>query len=176
MSLGNLEPLFTTEQLQHRIQELSQEILASYGGEPFICVGILKGSFIFLADLLRTLPVEVKVDFLGLSSYSGTESTGVVRLTHDLKTDISGMHVLVVEDIVDSGLTLSYLLRMLGARQPKSLKVVALLDKVARRTVDVDIDFVGFPIEDHFVVGYGLDLDEGYRGLPYIGMFPPSAE
>jgi len=152
---------------------MAAEITASYGDEPFLCVGILKGSFIFLADLLRKLPSDTPVDFLGLSSYSGTESTGVVRITHDLKGDVSGVNVLVVEDIVDSGLTLSYLLRNLAARQPKSLKVAALLDKVARRTVDVSIDFVGYSIPDHFVVGYGLDLDERLRGLPYIGMFPP---
>ncbi len=170
---GTTRTMISKAQLDARIAEMAAEIRAAYGGEPILCVGILKGSFIFMADLVRALPGDVRCDFLGVSSYRGTESTGVVRLTHDLRTHIGGRHVLIIEDIVDSGLTLAYLKRILLAREPASLRVCTLLDKVERRTVEVDIDFVGFEIPDAFVVGYGLDLDEMYRGLPEIMVFTP---
>ncbi len=170
---GSMKPMITKAQIQARIDEMAQEIREAFGDVPILCVGVLKGSFIFMADLVRAIPGDVRCDFLGLSSYQGVESTGVVRLTHDLKTHIGGQHVLVVEDIVDSGLTLAYLKRMLQAREPASLRVCSLLDKVERRTVAVDIDFVGFEIPDAFVIGYGLDLDEQYRGLQEIMIFTP---
>ena len=172
MTDPEIQVLFSADDIAARIRELADEIVATYDGEDLLLVGILKGSFVFMADLLRALPTDVRCDFLGVSSYHGTESTGVVRLTHDLKTDITNTHVLIVEDIVDSGLTLSYLKRMLEARKPRSLRVASLLNKRERRTVDVTIDFVGFDIPDAFVIGYGLDLDERYRGLPYVGVFP----
>jgi hypoxanthine phosphoribosyltransferase len=130
----------------------------------------------FLADLVRAIGGDVRIEFLGVSSYKGTESSGEVRITHDLKTSIEGRHVLIIEDIVDTGLTLQYLLRMLEVRRPLSLKVAALLSKPARRQSDVPVDYVGFSIEDHFVIGYGLDLDERFRNLAYVGIYEPGLD
>ncbi len=163
--------LIDEERLRARITELGAEIRAAYGDDPIVCIGILKGSFIFMADLVRAIGGPVHCDFLGVSSYEGTESTGVVRITHDLRSNIEGAHVLIVEDIVDTGLTLDYILRTFRVRNVASLKVCALLDKPSRRTVDVPIDHLGFSIPDEFVIGYGLDLDELYRNLPYIGIY-----
>ena len=166
-----LEVLLSAEQIQARIAELGQEIARQHTGKRLICVGVLKGSFMFLADLVRAIPLpELEVDFIGVSSYQGTETTGVVRITHDLARSIPGEDVLLVEDIVDTGLTVRYLLDNLATRHPRSLKVAALLEKPARAKVKVPIDFKGFTIEDRFVVGYGLDYDEKYRNLPYIGV------
>ena len=173
--MDEVEVFLTEEQIAGRVQELGAEIRAHYGDEPVLCLGILKGSVLFLADLMRAMPGEVACDFLGVSSYEGTTSSGVVRITHDLKTSIEGRHVLIVEDIVDTGLTLQFLLNTLKVRQPASLKVAALLDKPSRRTVAVPVDWIGFSIEDRFVVGYGLDLDERFRNLPFVGLYRGSS-
>jgi len=169
----DLEVLIGAEQLSERTRELGKLVRGMYDpDETLLIVGVLKGSFLFMADLVRAIEGPVQCEFLGVSSYEGTSSTGAVALTHDLRTDIAGRHVVVVEDIVDTGLTLQYLLRTLQARGPASLRVVALLDKPERRSIDVPVDLVGFTIPDAFVVGYGLDLDQLYRNLPYIGVFP----
>lgn len=167
----SIPELIGTQQLASRIAELGASISADYGDEPIICIGVLKGSILFLADLIRTINSPLEIDFLGVSSYQGTTSTGVVRITHDLRGSIEGKHVLIVEDIVDTGLTLSYLLRNFQSRNPKTLKVATLLDKPSRRQVDVPIDYTGFQIPDEFVIGYGLDFNERYRDLPYIGVY-----
>lgn len=146
------------------------------GPEPITAICVLKGSVLFASDLVRAIPGDVRLEFLGVSSYEGTESTGHVRITHDLKSSIAGKHCLVVEDIVDTGLTLHYLLAQLRAREPASLRVVSLLDKPARRTVPVAADYVGFTIEDEFVIGYGLDLDERYRNLSEVAVFEPEVD
>lgn len=155
----------------HRIAELGGQITAlGCGNQPLVVVCVLKGSVMFFADLARQLNLPTNLVFLGVSSYSGsTESSGAVRLTHDLTLDIRDRDVLIVEDIVDTGLTMSYLLDILRARGPNSLRVCTLLHKPARKRVDVALDYVGFTIDDVFVVGYGLDFDERYRNLPFIG-------
>lgn len=163
--------LYDADTIAARVEAMGKEIRSFYGDEPIICIGVLKGSFIFLADLVRQLPGDVECSFLGVQSYEGTTSTGDVRITHDLRGQIRDRHVLLVEDIVDTGLTLSYLLDTLGVRGPKSIKVAALLDKPSRRQVPVPIDFIGFSIPDAFVIGYGLDVDGRYRNLPYVGVF-----
>ncbi len=163
--------LLSADQIQARIAELGTEIRATYGDEPFVCLAILKGSVVFLTDLIRAIDGPLQCAFLGVSSYEGTESTGQVRITHDVNTSLKGHHVLVVEDIVDTGLTLDYILKTLAVRDIASLRVCALLDKPSRRKVEVPIDFIGFTIPDTFVVGYGLDLDEYFRNLPYVGIY-----
>jgi len=172
--MARLETLISAEQIAARIAELGPEIRAHFGDEPIVCVGVLKGSFLFMADLVRTLDDPVRCEFLGVSSYQGTKSTGTVRISHDLTANIEGKNVLLVEDIVDTGLTLDYLIRTLSQRQPKRLAVATLLDKPSRRRVDVPVDWVGFEIPDAFVVGYGLDLDQVYRNLPYIAVYDPT--
>ncbi len=165
------EVMLSKEQIEKRVQEMGAQISKDYAGEEITVVGVLNGSFIFMADLVRQLSVHLHCDFLGLSSYgSATESSGVVAITKDLAGPVEGRHVLVIEDIVDTGLTLSYLLENLSTRKPASLKIASLLSKPARRRVDVKADYVGFTIEDRFVVGYGLDYDGKYRNLPYIGV------
>jgi len=154
--------------LKARVEEMGQEIRARYEGKPLTVIGVLKGSFLFLSDLVRYLDSNVTIEFLAVSSYSGTSSTGAVRMITDLKTEIVDRHCLIVEDIVDTGLTMQYLLRLLSARNPASLAVCTLLDKPSRRKTNVPVDFCGFSIQDRFVVGYGLDLDERYRNLRYI--------
>lgn len=155
-----------------RTAALGREINASGPfAKPLVVVCVLKGSFLFFADLVRHLDVQCNCVFLGVSSYGGnTESSGAVRLTHDLTLDIADRDVLIVEDIVDTGLTMSYLLNILGARQPRSLRVCTLLHKPARKRIEVPLDYVGFTIDDVFVVGYGLDYDERLRNLPFIGV------
>ena len=166
------EPLIDEDALRSRIQELGKQIRADYGPDtPITAIGVLKGSIVFMSDLVRQIPGPVELEFLGVSSYEGTESTGQVRITHDLHGSIKDKHVLVVEDIVDTGLTLSYLRDLLSVREPASLKVVALLDKPSRRTSPVDVEYIGFEIPNAFVVGYGLDLDERYRNVPYVGLY-----
>lgn len=167
----DLEVLLSAEQIRARIAELGQEIARQHTGRRLVCVGVLKGSFMFLADLVRAIPLpELEVDFIAVSSYQGTESTGVVRITHDLARNIEGEDVLLVEDIVDTGLTVRYLLDNLATRRPRSLKVAALLEKPARAKVKVPVDFKGFTIEDRFVVGYGLDYDGRLRNLPSVSL------
>lgn len=168
-----IEPLITAEQIAARIAEMGAQIREAVGDEPIVAVGVLKGSLLFLADLVRQIPGDVRIEFLGVSSYHGTESSGVVRITHDLQTSVDGAHVLVVEDIVDTGLTLDFLLRTLECKGPASLHVASFLDKPSRRRVDVPVHFVGFTIPDAFVVGYGLDLDQRFRNLPYVGIYRP---
>ena len=163
--------LLSTEEIHERIAALATEIARdAAAGESLHLVCVLKGAFVFLADLARALPVPCTLDFMAVSSYAaGTTTTGEVRLLKDLDIALDGRHVLIVEDIVDTGLTLTYLQEILRARGPKSLRTVCLLSKPARRKVNVPVDYVGFTIEDRFVIGYGLDYDEKFRGLPYIG-------
>ncbi|MCX6123177.1 MAG: hypoxanthine phosphoribosyltransferase [Proteobacteria bacterium] len=162
------KPLQDEQAIRARIQELGEHITKDLAGETVIVVGVLKGAFMFTADLVRAIKSPVIVDFIGCASYSGTQSTGTVRITHDLSTDIAGQNVLLVEDIVDTGRTIDYLLRILKERAPKSLKVCALLNKPEAREVQVQVDYHGFSIANQFVIGYGLDLDQKYRELPYI--------
>lgn len=168
------EILITEEALQARIAELASRISADYKGGCVTLVGVLKGCVLFLSDLLKRLDVETNVDFMMLSSYSGAQSTGVVRTILDLKQNIEKRDVLIVEDIVDSGLTMSYMLKNLATRQPRSLEICTLLDKPSCRKARVPIKYAGFVIPDKFVVGYGLDYNELYRNLPYIGVLKSS--
>ncbi|HQD39063.1 MAG: hypoxanthine phosphoribosyltransferase [Firmicutes bacterium] len=166
--------LITTEQLQEKVKELGAQITKDYKGKDLLAVCILKGSVIFFADLLRAIDLPLETDFVAISSYGhSTSSSGVVRLLKDLDQNIQGRNVLVVEDIIDSGLTLKYLLDNLSSRKPASLAVCTLLDKPERRMVDIDLAYNGFSIPDKFVVGYGLDYAEKYRNLPYIGVLKP---
>ena len=161
--------LVPAEDLERRVAELAAEISRDYAGKDLILIGVLKGAVFFLGDLMRRLTVSSECDFMAISSYgSGTESSGVVRILKDLDASIEGRNVLVVEDIVDSGLTLSYLLGSLASRGPASLEICALLAKPDRREVDIACRYVGFEIPNRFVVGYGLDADELFRGLPYV--------
>ena len=171
---ARLSTLIDESSLQARIRELGAQIREEYGDEPITCIGVLKGSFLFMADLVRAIGGPVRCEFLGVSSYQGgTRSTGVVRITHDLKQSVEGQHCLLIEDIVDTGLTMEYLLRMLNLRNPESLRIASLLDKPSNRKVEVEIDYVGFTIPDEFVVGYGLDLHGFHRNLPYIAVYHP---
>ncbi|HLE20196.1 MAG TPA: hypoxanthine phosphoribosyltransferase [Vicinamibacteria bacterium] len=164
-----LEILISEEKIAERVKELAKQISRDYQGKTVHLVCVLKGAYTFLADLSRAMEIPVTLDFLAVSSYGkGTSTTGQVQVTKDLDTSLEGMDVLIVEDIADTGLTLRYLYNMLKARNPSSLKVVALLSKPSRRTVEVPVDYVGFEIPDRFVVGYGLDVDQRYRNLPYI--------
>lgn len=166
--------LISTEELQKRIAELGREISSEYAGKEILMIGVLRGAVVFMADLARAIDVHVSMDFMAVSSYgAGTTSSGVVRILKDLDESIEGRHVLVVEDIVDSGLTLNYLLDNLKSRKPASIKLCTLLNKPERRKVEVKIDYNGFDVPDYFVIGYGLDYAERYRNLPYIGILKP---
>lgn len=167
--------LISEEQLQKRIKELAEEIEADYADfENVLLLCVLKGAYIFLSDLSRLLDIPHEVDFMAISSYgSGTTSSGAVRIVLDLKEDISNQHVLIVEDIIDSGRTLDYMRRSLLARSPASLRICTLLNKPERREVDVPVDYLGFDIPDEFVVGYGLDYAQKYRNLPFIAILKP---
>ncbi len=171
-----MEILITREAIDRRVDELAGEITRDYGPDAdLILVGVLKGSFMFMSDLMRRLPIPHEVDFMSVSSYGdGTSSSGVVRLLKDLDTDVSGRDLLLVEDIVDSGRSLAYMRDSLQIRRPRSFRTCALLDKVDRREVDVKVDYVGFAIPDKFVVGYGMDYAERHRELPYIGVLDPA--
>jgi hypoxanthine phosphoribosyltransferase len=164
--------LVDEETLQSRVKELGQTISADYEASDLVLICVLKGGVAFLTDLMRHITVPHEIDFLAISSYGAgqRESTGAVRLIMDLKADIAGRDVLIVEDIVDSGQTMEYLLRTLGARQPASLRICTLLSKPSRREIDVPLDYIGFEIPNEFVLGYGLDLDEKYRNLPYVAV------
>jgi hypoxanthine phosphoribosyltransferase len=158
-----------------RVQELATKLTADYVDRDPVLVSVLKGSLVFLADLMRGMEMPMSIDLMEVSSYgSGTESSGQVRIIKDLSKPIEGRHVIVVEDIIDTGLTLNYLLKYLGDKGPASVKVVCLLDKPARRLAEIPIDYRGFTIPDRFVIGYGLDYDERYRNLPYVGVLKPS--
>jgi hypoxanthine phosphoribosyltransferase len=163
--------LIDEDALQSRIAELGDEISSDYAGRDLLLLGVLKGAVFFMADLMRRLTVPCEIDFMAISSYgAATDSSGVVRILKDLDINIEHRHVLVVEDIIDSGLTLSYLMRNLEARNPASLEICALLTKPARREIEVDVRYVGFEIPNRFVIGYGLDFAERYRNLRYVGV------
>src|SRR5450432_1057646 len=165
------EILIGEDDLQARIRELGDEITADYAGRELLLVGVLKGAVFFMADLMRSINVPCEIDFMAISSYgASTDSSGVVRILKDLDINIEGRHVLVIEDIIDSGLTLSYLMRTLESREPASLEVCALLTKPDRREIEVDVGYVGFEIPNRFVIGYGLDFAERYRNLPFVGV------
>jgi hypoxanthine phosphoribosyltransferase len=163
------EVLVQKDALEHRVRQLGREISRDYDGQDLVLVGVLKGAVFFLSDLMRHIEIPCEVDFMAVASYgSSTDSSGVVRILKDLDAAIEGRDVLIVEDIVDSGLTLQYLLRSLGARNPRSLEVCALLTKPERRKVDLPTRYVGFEIPNKFAIGYGLDHAERYRNLPYV--------
>ena len=165
------EILIDEDRLKSRVLELGEEISADYAGRDLLLIGVLKGAVFFMADLMRTLTIPCEIDFMAISSYGAqTDSSGVVRILKDLDINIEGRDVLVVEDIIDSGLTLSYLMRNLESREPASLEVCALLTKPERREIDVPVRYIGFEIPNRFVIGYGLDFAERYRNLPYVGV------
>jgi hypoxanthine phosphoribosyltransferase len=165
------EVLIDAETLEARVAELGAEISADYQGRELLLIGVLKGAVFFMADLMRRLTIPCEIDFMAISSYgASTDSSGVVRILKDLDINIEGRHVLVVEDIIDSGLTLSYLMRNLESREPATLEICALLTKPERREIDVPVRYVGFEIPNRFVVGYGLDFGELYRNLPYVAV------
>lgn len=171
MHRSELDVLIDADTLAARIRELGAQISRDYEGSDLVVVAVLKGSFIFLADLVRAMEVEHRTDFLGLSSYGhGESTTGVVKITSDLSAPIEGRDVLVVEDIIDTGLTMRYLLDNLSTRRPKSVRVCTLLHKPSRVRAEVPIDYVGFTIDDHFVIGYGLDYMDKMRSVPFIGV------
>jgi hypoxanthine phosphoribosyltransferase len=163
------EILVQADDLQHRVRELGEQITHDYEGRELLLIGVLKGAVFFLSDLMRRIEVPCEVDFMAVASYgSSTDSSGVVRILKDLDAAIEGRHVMIVEDIVDSGLTLNYLMRNLGARNPATLEVCALLTKPERRKVELPTRYVGFEIPNRFAIGYGLDHSERYRNLPYV--------
>jgi len=173
---GVAEILIEEDELQRRIADLGEEISADYRGRDLLLLGVLKGAVFFMSDLMRRLTIPCEIDFMAISSYgASTDSSGVVRILKDLDINIEGRHVLVVEDIIDSGLTLSYLMRMLESREPASLEICALLTKPERREIDVDVRYTGFEIPNEFVIGYGLDFGERYRNLPYVAVLDPDA-
>jgi hypoxanthine phosphoribosyltransferase len=164
--------LISEEEIRNKVRELGAQVTADYTGRSVTLVSVLKGSLPFMADLMRAIDVPVQIDLMEVSSYGGatTETSGLVRILKDLSSSIAGRDVLIVEDIIDTGLTLNYLLRYLRGKNPASLRICALLDKPARRLVEIPIDYTGFTIPDEFVVGYGLDYGEFYRNLPFIGV------
>jgi hypoxanthine phosphoribosyltransferase len=169
------EILLDAQTITDRVAELGAEISSDFADRDPVLVSVLKGSIIFLADLMRAMELPTSIDLMEVSSYgAGTESSGQVRIIKDLSNTIQDRHVIVVEDIIDTGLTLNYLLRYLADKRPASVSIVCLLDKPARRLAEIPIDYVGFTIPDRFVIGYGLDFDERYRNLPYIGVLKPS--
>lgn len=166
--------LLTEEQLKEKVQELGAQISRDYEGKNLLLVGLLKGSVVFMSDLMRAITVDAGIDFMSVSSYGkAAKTSGVVKIIKDLQEEIADYDVLIVEDILDSGMTLSYITQLLQARGPKSIRLCTLLDKPERHKVDVHIDYLGFTIPDEFIVGYGLDFAERYRNLPYIGVLSP---
>lgn len=165
------ETLYSEEEILKRVEEISMQISKDYEGKDLLIVGILKGSVIFTSDLVKHIKIPCSLDFMAVSSYgSSTESSGVIKILKDLDEDIEGKHVLIVEDIVDTGITLSYLLEYLNVRKAASIEIVALLNKKARRKADIKVKYIGFDIPDEFIVGYGMDYSEKYRNLPFIGI------
>ncbi|MGL4914627.1 MAG: hypoxanthine phosphoribosyltransferase [Romboutsia sp.] len=165
------EVMISEEQLAEKVNELAKQIEKDFQGEELLVVGILKGASVFVSDLIRKINLDVNIDFMSVSSYgSSTQSSGVVKILKDLDVNIEGKNVLIVEDIIDSGLTLSNLVAALETRNPKTLKLCTLLDKPQRRKANIHVDYVGFVIEDKFIVGYGIDYAEKYRNLPYVGI------
>jgi hypoxanthine phosphoribosyltransferase len=174
-SRSRIYPLLTAAQIQERVQALGAQITRDYEGKDLVVIGLLNGVYPFFADLTRAIDLDLDVNFMRVASYGGgLESTGEVKILFDVDKSIRGRHALVVEDIVDTGLTLFKVRNLLLDREPASLKIVTLLDKPSRRRVQVPVDYVGFPIEDHFVVGYGLDLEGLHRNLPYVGIYNPA--
>jgi hypoxanthine phosphoribosyltransferase len=170
------EVLIPAEAIQQRVRELGAQIAADYRGKTPVLVGVLRGAIVFMVDLMRAMDMPLQVDFMATTSYgASTQSSGVVRILKDLDVVIEGRDVLIVEDIIDSGLTLHYVTELLWARRPASLRICTLLDKPANRKVAINVDYTGFTIPDKFVVGYGLDFSEVYRNLPYIGVLKPEA-
>jgi len=171
---GPQKVLIPQNRLQERVSELGHEISQAFEGKDIVLVAMLKGSFIFAADLLRAMKIPCTIDFMGISSYAGQTRSGIVRITKDLDESVAGRNVLLVEDIIDTGLTASYLLTTLKQRRPAGVDICTLLDKSARRIIDLPIAFRGFEIPDVFVVGYGMDYQQHYRNLPHIAILPPS--
>ena len=170
------QTVYTVEQLQTRISELGAQISADYAGQDPVLIGVLRGVFVFMADLARAITIPINVDFIGITRYGpSTRTQGVVRFTKDLDINITGRHVLFVEDVIDTGLTLRYILRTLRAREPATLRVCTLFNKPRARLFELDIDYVGFMLPTQFVVGYGLDYDEQYRHLPFVGVLKEQA-
>ncbi|MEI6286908.1 MAG: hypoxanthine phosphoribosyltransferase [Bacillota bacterium] len=170
------EVLFSVEQINERVKQLGEEITRDYAGKKVFLLGILKGSMMFMADLMRTIDLPVEVDYMCVSSYgASTTTSGTVRILKDLDANIEGKNVIIIEDIIDTGVTLSYLVKYLQGHNPNTLKICTMLNKPERRTAEVAVHYNGFDIPDKFVVGYGLDFAEEYRNLPYIGVLKPSA-
>ncbi len=168
------ETLFSEEEIEQKVIELGRQISSDYAGKNLLVLCVLKGAFIFMSDLVKRLEIPLEIDFMAVSSYgSATQSSGVVKILKDLDAPVEGRDILIVEDIIDSGLTLSYLIDVLERRNAHSVKVVTLFDKPHRRTVGLEADYRGFLIPDAFIVGYGLDYDEKYRNLPYVGVLKP---
>jgi len=165
------KPLLTVEQIQKKVKELAAAISKDYEGKEILAVGILRGAFIFFSDIVRYVQVPMNIDFIIASSYIKTQTSGEIKVHADLREDIKGKHVLLIEDIVDSGITLKFIQEMLLARKPASLKTCAFLDKKSRRKTELKLDYVGFEIPDYYIVGYGLDYDNKFRNLPYISVF-----
>lgn len=161
--------LFTREQIEHRAKELGEQICSDYKGEPLYIIGTLRGAVMWMADIMKNITCDTEIDFIMASSYgSGTESSGNVRIKKDLEGDIAGKNVIIIEDIVDTGNTLKFLKEYLAGRNPKSIKICTLLDKPSRRVAPIEADYIGFSIDNLFVIGYGLDYDQKYRNLPYV--------
>ena len=165
------KPLFNSQEIQANVKELADSITKDYLGKELLAVGILKGAFMFFSDLVRAIEVPLTLDFIIASSYIKTNTSGEIKIHYDIKGDISDKHVLLIEDIVDTGITLNYIRERILLRSPKSLKICAFLDKKERREIEVPLDYVGFEIPNEFVVGYGLDYDNKFRNLPYISIF-----
>jgi hypoxanthine phosphoribosyltransferase len=166
--------LLSEEQIQERIRELGEQIARDYAGKDLVLIGVLKGVALFFGDMMRAIDLPIEIDFMAVSSYgASTRSSGVVRILKDLDETITGRHVLILEDIIDTGLTLSYLVRTLMERRPASLEICTMLDKPARRLVEVPVKYTGFTIPDQFVVGFGLDYDQKFRNLPFVGILKP---
>ena len=174
--LQNIERvLLSEEQLRQRVRELGEEISKEYASKEILMIGVLRGAVMFMADLARAITVPVMIDFMAVSSYgTSTSSSGIVRILKDLDEEVAGKHVLIVEDIIDSGLTLSYLVDNIKSRQPASVRICTLLNKPERRKVDLEVNYNGFVVPDEFVVGYGLDYAEKYRNVPFIGILKPA--
>ncbi len=169
-----LKVLLTEEQIHERVAELGAQIAKDYADKNLLLVSVLKGSVAFMADLMRAIDIPLAIDFMAVSSYgSGVKTSGVVKIIKDLEIGLTGRDLLIVEDILDSGMTLSYIIDMLETRNPNSVRICTLLDKPERHQVDVPVEYIGFTVPDEFVIGYGLDYDERYRNLPYIGVLKP---
>ena len=167
--MERIEVLISEESLQRRIKELAKQINENYKEKELVLIGILKGSVIFMSELAKNIENNISMDFMEVSSYEGTESTGRVKINKDIRDSIEGKDVIIVEDIIDTGRTLSSLIEYLNQKRPNSIKIATMLSKPSRRVIDIKVDYIGFEIEDKFVIGYGLDYNEKYRNLPYIG-------